>query len=123
MSSFTTPFVVTPLPDGRRWKLLFSFQYHIGSRYSKDVISVPAGFITDFASVPFFAWSFFPPWGRYGKATVIHDYLYQTKSRSRKEADDIFREAMQVLGVARWRIFVMYWSVRAFGFLPWRGGG
>ena len=121
MSSFTTPLVVTPLPDGRRWRLVFSFQYHVGSRYSKDIISVPVGFVTDFASVPFFAWSIIPPWGKWGKATVIHDYLCQTKSRSRKETDNIFREAMQVLGVARWRIFIMYWSVRIFGLFLRRG--
>ena len=49
-SSFTSPLWVTPLPGGRRWKLLRSFSYHIGSKKSRHIIKVPKGFITDFAS-------------------------------------------------------------------------
>jgi len=30
-------------------------------------------------------------------------------------ADEVFLEAMTVLGVARWRRTVMYWAVRVFG--------
>lgn len=119
MSSFTTPLVVSPMPDGRRWRLVFSFQYHLGTEYSNDFISVPAGFVTDFASTPPPIWWLIPPWGKYGKAAIVHDYLYQTGQRTRLEADDIFKEAMTVLGVARWRIEVMYRAVRLFGWLAW----
>lgn len=121
MSSFTSPLVVSPLSDGRRWRLVWSFTYHVGSEYSKDVIRVPAGFITDFASTPPHIWTIIPPWGKYGKAAIIHDYLYQTASRTRKEADDIFREAMEVLEVSKIRIFLMYWAVRLFGWLAYKG--
>lgn len=121
MSSFTSPLVVSPLSDGRRWKLYRSFTYHLGTKYSRDYIRVPAGFVTDFASSPSQIWWLIPPWGRYGKAAVVHDYLYQTQKRSRKEADDIFREGMGVLGVEPWRVFLMYWGVRLFGFLAWHG--
>jgi len=100
MSSFTTPLIVSPMPDGRKWKLIRPFNYGVGSKGSIDRITVPAGFVTDFASSPPPVWFIIPPWGRYGKAAVIHDYLYQTKRRTRKEADLIFREAMAVLGVA-----------------------
>lgn len=120
MSSFTTPLIVSPLQDGRKWRLVEEFDYAVGSEESEDVIHVPAGFITDFASSPSQIWWLIPPWGRYGKAAVIHDYLYQTKARTRKEADDIFREAMGVLGVEKWRIALMYWGVRNFGWLAWR---
>jgi len=119
MSSFTTPLIVTILPDGRRGKLFHQFTYHIGTKCSKDFITVPVGFVTDFASSPFFVWSFIPPWGRYSKAAVIHDYIYQTKIRTRKEADDIFLEAMLVLGVPAWKAKLMYWGVRTFGWIPW----
>lgn len=115
MSSFTTPLVVSPMPDGRRWKLVFSFIYHVGSHYSNNIISVPVGFVTDFASIPWLFWNFLPAWGKYGKAAVIHDYLYQTGSRSRKESDTIFLEAMLAGGTKPWKAKVMYWAVKLFG--------
>ena len=120
MSSFTSPLIVSPMPDGKNWKLIKKFIYHVGSKYSRDLIKVPRGFITDFASSPSQVWWLIPPWGRYGKAAVIHDYLYQTHQRTRKEADNIFREAMGVLRVEPWRIFLMFWGVRLFGWLAWR---
>jgi len=120
MSSFTTPLIVSPLPDGRKWRLVFPFGYDIGRKRSRDRITVPAGFETDFASSPPAVWFIIPPWGKYGKAAIIHDYLYQTKSRPRAEADAIFREAMIVLKVKPWRVFLMYWAVRLFGWLAWK---
>lgn len=80
---------------------------------------MPRGFVTDFASSPFLVWWFIPPWGRYGKASILHDYLYQTHKRTRKEADGIFREAMVVLKVKPWRVILMYFGVRALGWLAW----
>lgn len=121
MSSFTTPLVVSPTPDGRRWKLFHAFKYHVGYRWSKRIITVPVGFVTDFASIPRPLWWLLPAWGKYGKAAVIHDYLYKIGRGTRKEADDIFREAMAFSGVKPWKISVMYWAVRLFGWLAWRG--
>lgn len=56
MSSFTTPLKVSPLKNGRDWRLLNRFNYHIGSKFSRKVISVPKGFITDFASTDILQW-------------------------------------------------------------------
>jgi len=102
----------------------------MGSEYSKDVILVPYGFITDFASVPSFMWWLIPPWGKYGKAAVVHDYVYQHHAIKqggvviltfdRKMADKVFLEAMDVLGVRIWRKYPMYWAVRLFGGMAWR---
>ena len=121
MSNFKTPLVVSPLPDGRRWKLHTKFVYTWSERCQ---FVVPAGFITDFASVPWPFWSFIRPWGRWGKAAVLHDYLYQCGACdgriSREEADAFFYQAMKSLGVAPWRRNLMYWAVRAFGWLAWR---
>lgn len=121
MSSFTSPLVVSPLPDGRNWRLVKLFTYHLGSKYSKKYIRVPASFITDFASSPFFLWSWLPPFGKYTKATVLHDYLYRVKSRTRKQADLIFYEAMLVAGTPTWKARLMYYGVRFFGFPAWHG--
>lgn len=128
MSSFTTPLIVSPLPNGRDWRLFRSFTYHVGSKYSKDKITVPAGFITDFATIPkCFLW-WLPYWAKYNKAPVLHDQLYKTKkimgkSITQKKADDIFLEAMLV----EWRHhksrYVVAWleyaAVRICGWLFW----
>ena len=119
MSSFTSPLIVTPMPDGRRWKLLRPFSYHVGSKYSDDAITVPRDFITDFASIPQLLWMWLPYWGKYGKAAVIHDYIYKTKSRTRKEADKIFKEAMIVSGTRKWKASLMYLGVRIGGWMAW----
>ena len=50
MSSFTTPLRAEALPDGRNWRMIKTFMYHIGSRHSRHVIRVPKDFVTDFAS-------------------------------------------------------------------------
>ena len=120
MSSFTSPLIVTPMPDGRKWKLVKPFSYHVGSKHSRHIISVPKGFVTDFASVPQFLWSWLPFWGKFGKAAVIHDFIYQTHCKTRREADDIFLEAMLVGGTKRWKAKLMYYGVRAFGWMAWR---
>ncbi len=117
MSSFTSPLIVSPMDNGRTWKLIKPFTYRIGS---KEVVSVHAGFITDFASVPRIFWSIVCPYGKQGKAAVIHDYLYQFGGYTRKEADSIFKECMTVLGVAGWKIWVMYLAVRIFGKFSWQ---
>ena len=119
MSSFTTPLIVSPMPDGRKWRLFKEFTYHIGSGYSNDYVHVPTGFITDFASVPWVLWAWLPSWGKYGKAAVVHDYLYRTHQRSRKEADDIFYEAMLVGGTKQWKAKIIHYGVRLFGWLAW----
>lgn len=115
MSSFTSELVAIPLPDGRRWRLAKGFTYHVGSKYSRDIIRVPAGFITDFASVPRIFWSLISSWGKHGKAAVVHDWLYRSGMRSRKKADEIFLEGMLVLGVNKIKAYIMYWAVRLFG--------
>lgn len=119
MSSFTTPLIVEALEGGRRWKLIELFEYHVGEYPSENVIRVHAGFTTDFASVPRPFWPLISPYGKAGKAAVIHDYLYASfglgARLTRKQADGIFLQAMGVLGVASWRRYPMYLAVRLFG--------
>lgn len=98
-----------------KWELIEPFEYHIGTYPSKDVIVVPAHFVTDLASIPALFWSILPPHGEYAKAAIIHDYLYENAINTKKYADDIFFEAMTVLGVCTWRKYVIYTAVRLFG--------
>lgn len=82
------------------------------------VYIVPKGFDTNFASIPKILWSILPPVGKHTQAAVLHDYLYTFGCGlgvSRKEADEIFYEAMLISHVAKPTAKVMYWCVRLFG--------
>ena len=120
MSQFTTELNVRPLSDGVHWVLLDEFGYDVGFLGSDDTITAPAGFITDFASIPKIAWSIIGgPWGKYGKAAVIHDYLFATQQKSWRETNQIFLEGMQVLGVSWLKRTIMYSMVTAFSWVSW----
>ena len=121
MSSFTEPLIVEVIQkEGRPFRVVRPFVYAAGSPDSGHLLIVPPGFETDFASVPFgFRW-LVPVVGRHGKAAVLHDWLYASKIMPRRTADDLFLEAMEVLGVRSWRRFLAYWSVRLFGGRAWR---
>jgi hypothetical protein len=119
MSGFTKALVVSPLADGKTWVIVRHFGYDVGAENSGDHIGIAIGFKTDFATVPRPFWIILPKWGRYGNATVIHDWLYWTQTRQRREADVIFLEAMGVLGVSSLVKYPMYWAVRLFGGLAW----
>lgn len=113
MSRFTTPAVLEMLDD-YRWRLVEPFEFWLTDN-PEDVIRIQAGYITDLASVPRILWALFPPHGRYAKAAIIHDWLYDNALRTKKDADRIFLDGMRVLGVPRWRRMIMYSAVRLFG--------
>src|SRR5262245_55189884 len=46
-----------------------------------QAVTVPVGFVTDFASIPRIFWSALPPDGRYTYPAIVHDYLYWTQTR------------------------------------------
>lgn len=122
-SAYKDRFSVCPLPDDRTWVInSHGFGYEVGHLGSGDLVSVPLGFMTDFASIPrAFRW-WLGPWGRHGRAAVIHDYLYWTQTRTRREADFIFREAMCVHHVGWLSRWLMWAAVRSpGGWLAWRG--
>jgi len=51
--NYISPLAVTPKSSGRKWVLLESFTFHVGSDNGPEKVTVPAGFETDFASVDF----------------------------------------------------------------------
>ena len=118
---FTGPLDCRQL-GAQRWQLLAPLAF---VRDSGETSTAPMGFITDFASVPEWAWSFgFPESGEYDAAAVIHDYLYTVHcigpvEITKDDADEIFYEAMIALGVSHWRAVVMYKAVQWFGSSAW----
>lgn len=112
------------LLDKDYWRVVTPFKYYVGAEADQKWVYVPAGFLTDGASVPWPLWSILPPWGPYGQAAVVHDILCETMTyyvdgvevpiHSRKTADDIFLEAMAVAGVSKWKRWTLYAGVRAY---------
>lgn len=108
MARFTEDVSVVNRLAGRvhEWELLEPVSYYLREEGGETVV-VPRGFRTDFASVPRPFWFWVAPWGRHGRAAVLHDFLYQLGSITapdgsrrrpgKAEADRIFREAMEVL--------------------------
>lgn len=109
LSTFLTPLEVTPLEDGVNWRVEQAFDFE--SVVLQAVIAVPAGFVTDFASIPRALWTIVgAPTGKYTRAAVVHDLLYRTPTIlcTRALADNVLYEAMvvsRVEGIQRWAIY------------------
>jgi len=82
-------------------------------------VTVPPGFVTDFASIPRVFWSLLRPDGEYAYAAVVHDYLYWMQTRSREEADHIFKMAMEEFDVGSAKVGTIYNAVRLGGEVAW----
>ena len=95
------------------WMTLEDFTFE----YKDNNYLVPSGTKTDFASIPRFLWTFFPPIGKYTQSAVLHDHLVVEKKLSWKECADVFLEAMKVQGVSEWRRNTMYFFVRVHGYV------
>jgi hypothetical protein len=122
MAVFDAPMVVTFEPDGMHAKLHEDF-FRTSAYYG--IIVIPAGFETDFASIPRVFWNILPPIGQYLEAAVVHDYLYSMgtdlfMSADRKTADLVFLELMERSGVPIFRRHVIYRAVRLFGRWAWK---
>lgn len=83
-------------------------------RYGKWL--VPAGYVTDFASVPRLVWQLVPRFGAYTAATVLHDWLITDALPNgritSRAVDRTFRESMRDLGVSVPRRWLMWAGVR-----------
>lgn len=90
-------------------------------------IVVPAGTVSDFASVPGIVKGYLDddaPAILY--ASIVHDYLYGVggalpdgRTFTRQQADAILREAMIASGARTTQAALVYAAVRAFGWRNW----
>lgn len=80
-------------------------------------LSVPAGFVTDLATIPRIFWSFDSPFdGKYMSSAILHDYLYACSlTHDRREADKILYTAMREEGSSKWTANKFYFAVRIGG--------
>lgn len=108
----------TRVIDDKHDQLTSEFRYF--SKLLGYEIVVPAGFITDYASVPKLPLVFLCFGDTAKLPAVIHDWIYQTHMVSREMADKIFLEAMGTLDyIPEWKHQPMYLAVRGFGWRAW----
>jgi len=81
-------------------------------------ITVPAGFVTDAISTPWFMFWLVSPTGRGFPAAVLHDYMLSLlpDGESRLDADELFQDALVACAVSPWRAKGMFYAVRAYAF-------
>lgn len=101
---------------GRGLSILIA-ELHYQLPDSKDIICVPVGFKTDFASIPQGMRWLVTGQDDTRKPSVVHDYLYQRKIGTRDWADKVFLWGMRDCGVSAWKRYLCYAAVRAFGWL------
>ena len=112
--------LLKPFADNRDWVLFRDLDYHVGD--SDITITVPKGFVTDFASIPQAFWTTgLSPNGKYSKAAIVHDYLYWVQGCTRKQADNILMIAMKESGVDIATRATIYEGVRLGGDSAWQG--
>ena len=111
------PPTVSPFADQTTWLLTRPFRYQILD--TNLVIDVPAGFVTDFASIPRPLWTLASPHGFYSRASIIHDFLYWDQRCTREQADRIMLIAMQESAVGFAERQAIHAGVRAGGQSSW----
>lgn len=126
----------------RRWVLLENWIYEWEKNGQKFRLVIPAGTITDKASVPQIVWSLgFTPDGLVESAALPHDFLYHHKGRlpkgsfqtlvngrwvdvdqvwSRLDADRLFLRIMKEAGVPLYHRRLFFRAVRIGGWFSWR---
>lgn len=112
--------------DSRLWETLEAVVFVLPSSHT---ITVPPGFLTDGASVPWIFRGVFPRVDRYFAAAVVHDWLYRTGGRvdwqpqalGQYACDRAFYLGILACGVGRVTACLMYRAVRWFGWSSFCG--
>lgn len=112
--------------DVQIYRSMQDYAYTSDKLGGKQVV-VPAGFQTDFASIPRFAWSLIDPEDIIiAHPSYIHDFLYSMRGTltdgftyTREQADGVLREAMELCGASSIMRETVYDAVRNFGQPHW----
>lgn len=117
---FTTD-LVTREWAGHTWKLVHALKY----QGQEDTFTIPAGFVTDYATVPdALCWLINKTGPGYTKAAVLHDWLLtelaagadpehgDVPPANSRDADGLFRRVMREEGVPFMRRWLMWTAVR-----------
>jgi hypothetical protein len=125
VSRFLTPLKVEKIgydQDGRALYRLLARLVYLSDRFGRRV--VPAGFVTNFASVPRLPVVFLVAGGRAEEEATVHDYEYTVREKSRDDCDAQFLESLQAdkpyatelkKPTPKWLAYVMYEGVHLGG--------
>lgn len=113
MSRFITELAYEPAARPDYFVLLSPLEYF--SDHAAITITAPAGFETNFVTGRKLLVVRRIVQDKMNAAAVVHDTLYDTGCVPRAVADEVFYEAMLVLGVARWRAWLAWSAVRLCG--------
>lgn len=123
MSKFLTELEVENASDrdDGDWRLVAPLVYQ--SDVAGQTFTVPAGFTSNFASVPRWPIVYWFCGNTSSEAAVVHDFLYSFPHPvPRPMADAVLREASGVTGVSWLRRHAMHLGVRLFGASHWDVG-
>jgi len=108
----------TPDAKTRFWMLDKDMVWEIGN--TGDFITIPSGFVTDYASIPQGLWSFgLSPFDQYSRAAVIHDYLYWTQVCTKPQSDRLLLISMKESDVGKFDELAVYNGVVLGGQSSW----
>jgi hypothetical protein len=118
---FLTDDILTRSFGDDRWELTRALIYQ-GQR---DTFVIPAGYVTDYATVPRVVSWLIPRYGRYTRAAILHDYLITDRLGTSDvdrlapwpvitptDVDGLFRRVLRELGVSAPRRWLMWAGVR-----------
>lgn len=110
------------IPASDQWRLVRDVSFWVDPY---GLIVVPEGYITDFASSPPLIWSIIPSIGKYNRAALVHDFLYENRimgfekiepKEARLIADKAFLEiANRINPDGKLKHWLMYQGIRIFG--------
>lgn len=116
------PPLLLPFADNRQWVVFRDIVYYVGQ--SGTAITIPRGFVTDFASIPEPLWSLgLSPNGLYSKAAIVHDYLYWSQGCTKAQADNLLVIAMKESRVGPKTTAAIFAGVFADGESSWKENG
>lgn len=115
MNEFLDKIIVSPLANGVDWELQHEVRYVTNTG---DVIYIPAGFIFDFASIPWlFRRLFQPATGKHRDGALVHDWIFRTADSpyTFEQANNIFNDIMILRKTENWKRVLMYNAVKIGG--------
>jgi hypothetical protein len=101
------------------WKITKPITVYLSN---DNIITIPAGYTYDMASVPKWLWSIVRPFNDGLFGTLVHDFLYVTRKKhkmTRKEVDQEYLFWNNITNGNKLDNYVRYYFVRAFGWTLW----
>lgn len=120
MVRFPVQAVLAPLPAEERGRGRFALLQDLPVDFGDEALAgawpgvvIPAGFVTDGASIPWWARPLWGSWGRVGLPALLHDWLLAETALAKRDCDWLFLGALHAQGVPDLQAVLMYLGVRA----------